>query len=1129
MRWFFIFVCFVLAPFDVCGQAVEMYWTSSRGIEKADVDGSNSQRILESVLTSPEGFTIDPQQGKIYWTDPGNRTIKRSNLDGSEVEVLIDTDLISPRSIAIDPQQGRIYWTDAGNRTIKQSNLDGSQVEILIDSDLSIPEGITIDNEGSKFYWTDSGNDTIKRSNLDGSQVEILIDSDLSLPEGIAIDAQQGKLYWVDRGNDTIKRSNLDGSEVEILIDTNLDNSGNIAIDSEGGKLYWADWGNDTIKRSNLDGSQVEILIDSDLIGPEGIAIDPQQGKLYWTDFGNDTIKRSNLDGSQAEILIDSDLSSPQGITIDSRQGKLYWTESGSDTIKRSNLDGSQVEVLIDIDLSDPQGIAIDSEQGKLYWTESGSDTIKRSNLDGLQVEILIDSDLNSPRGIAIDPQQGKLYWTDSGNDAIKRSNLDGSQVEILIDSDLSLPEGIAIDPQQGKLYWTDWINTIIKRSNLDGSGAEVLIDTDLSFPQGMTIDPLQGKLYWADGGNDTIKRSNLDGSDFETLRIASSPRYIVLSNTTAPSIISTPTATAMVGTPYSYTAAATGIPAPTFALVNAPAGMTIDPSTGTISWTPTTEGTFNVTVEATNSVGTDTQSFTITVSPPIIVPNIVSAPSTTNATVGEPFQYDVDATGDPAPIFSLDTSPLGMSINESSGIISWTPTNPGRFDVTVIASNGDNSQDAQSFTITVIDASFTVSRNENFDDFTLSTSYQLLSLPGDDDRNIAATLTGTPGSDWNAFLDNGAEENYLDFYRSGDSDFRFRPGRGFWILSKTNWTVEAATVEPVPLNENGQYAIETHDGWNIIASPFLDPVSWEVVKQINNIEPTAPLYAYNGRGFQSVTELEAYRAYYFNSDGSTLLIPHPSYQAPGKSENISSLPNLTLKVSDSEGMEGVAQIVIHGDAQPRLDILDQKAPRDDFTPLSLGFVIDSNTKYAIDARPELKDGSDFDLVIGSRANSEVILDLEATELFDGYALALVDEIKGHLIDLEQGSQIVLRPKSTKSQYRLLVGTDAYIQKERTMLIPQEAILSQNYPNPFNGETTITYSLQEAGPIEIKVYDVLGRSVATLVTESQDAGRYQTIWNGYDRQGREVSAGIYFIQLHTESGERRVIKSVKLD
>jgi agmatine/peptidylarginine deiminase len=83
----------------------------------------------------------------------------------------------------------------------------------------------------------------------------------------------------------------------------------------------------------------------------------------------------------------------------------------------------------------------------------------------------------------------------------------------------------------------------------------------------------------------------------------------------TAPTITSTPVTIGGVGRLYSYDVDASGYPKPTFSLETYPAGMTIDPNTGLIEWTPSSTGDVNVVVRATNSEGYDEQNFTISVS----------------------------------------------------------------------------------------------------------------------------------------------------------------------------------------------------------------------------------------------------------------------------------------------------------------------------------------------------------------------------------------------------------------------------------------------------------------------------------------------------------------------------------
>ena len=76
-----------------------------------------------------------------------------------------------------------------------------------------------------------------------------------------------------------------------------------------------------------------------------------------------------------------------------------------------------------------------------------------------------------------------------------------------------------------------------------------------------------------------------------------------------------------------------------------------------------------------------------------------------------------------------------------------------------------------------------------------------------------------------------------------------------------------------------------------------------------------------------------------------------------------------------------------------------------------------------------------------------------------------------------------------------------------------------NYPNPFNPTTTINYSLKENSKVSLKIYNIKGQKVKTLVNEVFPAGQHSVIWNGKDDLGEPVSSGIYFYKmcLHPDS------------
>ncbi len=78
--------------------------------------------------------------------------------------------------------------------------------------------------------------------------------------------------------------------------------------------------------------------------------------------------------------------------------------------------------------------------------------------------------------------------------------------------------------------------------------------------------------------------------------------------------------------------------------------------------------------------------------------------------------------------------------------------------------------------------------------------------------------------------------------------------------------------------------------------------------------------------------------------------------------------------------------------------------------------------------------------------------------------------------------------------------------------------LDQNYPNPFNPSTTISFQLKSEVRVSLKIYDVAGRLVTTLVNDKlMNAGIHKEVWNGRDGHGSPVASGVYYYRLQTDA------------
>ncbi len=82
---------------------------------------------------------------------------------------------------------------------------------------------------------------------------------------------------------------------------------------------------------------------------------------------------------------------------------------------------------------------------------------------------------------------------------------------------------------------------------------------------------------------------------------------------------------------------------------------------------------------------------------------------------------------------------------------------------------------------------------------------------------------------------------------------------------------------------------------------------------------------------------------------------------------------------------------------------------------------------------------------------------------------------------------------------------------------PESFVLFQNYPNPFNPETVINFDIPQNAYVTLKIYNLLGEEVTTLLEEDKPSGSYSISWSGRDYNGNKVAAGIYLYELRADN------------
>ena len=259
------------------------------------------------------------------------------------------------------------------------------------------------------------------------------------------------------------------------------------------------------------------------------------------------------------------------------------------------------------------------------------------------------------------------------------------------------------------------------------------------------------------------------------------------------PVITSPPTAPGTVGTPIvPYPITATGVPT-SYTATGLPPGLTINTSTGVISGTPTTPGTYVVTITATNSAGTSTTTVTITVAA-ATVPPVITSPTTASGTIGTPFvTYTIAGTGVPQS-YTATGLPPGLTLNLQTGEINGTPTAFGSFAVTINAMNSAGTSTA-TLNITIFS-----SRIVNF-------SARAMSGPGADQLIVGFVVSGDGknllirgiGPTLSEFgITNALTNTILTLYNSSDAEIATDTGWGTNSSGVNDSAIIASTAASV-------------------------------------------------------------------------------------------------------------------------------------------------------------------------------------------------------------------------------------------------------------------------------------------------------------------------------------------
>ncbi len=404
------------------------------------------------------------------------------------------------------------------------------------------------------------------------------------------------------------------------------------------GNFFFTDFNSGKVMRSVVDASNnITSTVDfvTGLSNPVDTTVGPD-GALYYA-IRNGTVHRLYYNASQNFIVTPTTLGISEG-------------GSGTFTVRLSQQPASNVTV----------SVARTSGDADINVTMGSSLTFTTTNWNTTQTVTVAASE---DADVANDSATLTVSSTGIPNQLVTVNATDNdTQTFTLSASALTINEG-ASGTFTVRLSNMPASNVTVTSSRssgdsditVTGGGTLTFTSANYATPQTVTVSAAQD----ADAANDTAVISvQATGIATRTVNVTATD-----DDPAAPVITTPADTTATEGSPYTYDVDATGAPAPTYSLTTAPAGMTINSTTGMITWTtPGTPGSYNVTVQATNASGPISQTFALVVSantPPAASITLPTAGAVVSGTNAEFFGDGLDGPDDDAGTvraeFSID------------------------------------------------------------------------------------------------------------------------------------------------------------------------------------------------------------------------------------------------------------------------------------------------------------------------------------------------------------------------------------------------------------------------------------------------------------------------------------------
>jgi hypothetical protein len=359
------------------------------------------------------------------------------------------------------------------------------------------------------------------------------------------------------------------------------------------------------------------------------------------------------------------------------------------------------------------------------------------------------------------------------------------------------------------------------------------------------------------------------------------------------------------------------------------------------------------------------------------------------------------------------------------------------------------------------------------------------------------------------------------------------------------------------PINLGVTYTMAADSGWNLVGNPYAATIDWDSPHWTKtNMDQSIYIWDYSSNQFLTWNGttgdlgsglISPFQGFWVKANGVSpeLTVDEDAKTTGGtfvgkaNSTNWEDIPTFTLSLVDEHRNEVTTHFMFSKSASRTKDSMDayRLNPYSGINNyIELSSLSENGEKYAINNLPR-RFGIPIEIPLnievyehGYSASGNMYLKfLQSNEIPKDWVISLVDRKEGKEINLQNQPTYIFRHQGVKGKAapNLSVTSSPKIQSKANaknarfilriepgadaITLPKQFKLEQNYPNPFNPSTNIRFSLPLKNDVQLTIYDILGRKIATLVDKTLPAGTHTFNWDA-----SRFASGIYLYRLVTQ-------------